>query len=311
MILKKSAANPKEKIISIHEKPFLVAEFGLNHNRDIGLAQRMVDAATKSGVDAIKLQSYTTRYFINRTFENMHGLYDIFQSLEIGMDFHRQLRDYAVSSGLAFISAPLTLDWVENLDALEVPAFKIASGDVTNTLLVEKITTYKKPIIASTGAASQEEIQTLIDFFEKQRSDYALLHCVSLYPTPNAKANIARMGHIANLVPKEQSRPIGFSDHTEDVVAAFAAVSAGAQIIEKHFTLDKSLPGPDQKMSFSPQQMAELRKQIDLAYLLRGQATNANCHNEETAMDYYGKRSLYEFEGEVRAMRPRIDTPLP
>jgi N,N'-diacetyllegionaminate synthase len=305
MNLRRSAANPSDRRISASEKPFLIAEFGLNHNRDLDLAKRMVDAAKISGVNAVKLQSYTTKYFINRKFENTHGLYDIFAGLELDYTFHEQLRDYTVSQGLIFFSTPLTVDWVENLAKLDVPAFKIASGDLNNWPLLAAVIAQKKPLIVSTGAASENEVKSTIDYLEKSAAAYSLLHCVSLYPTPVEKANISRLGRIAALLPVDKKIPLGFSDHTEGTIAAFAAVSGGAVIVEKHFTLDKNLPGPDQKMSFDPTEMAELRKQIDLAQAIRGFATTADCHMEETKSDYYGKRSMYEFEGQMLAMRPR------
>lgn len=313
MILPKSAANPGERRISPAEKPFLIAEFGLNHNRDIALAKKMVDAAATAGVNAVKLQSYTTKYFINRRFENVHGLYDIFAGLELDLDFHSQLRDYTVSRGLTFFSTPLTVDWVTNLQNLGVPAFKIASGDVNNWPLIDAVFKTGKPLIVSTGAASENEISAAITRLQQNAAGrYALLHCVSMYPTPSEKANIGRLAQIARLLPAGINVPLGFSDHTEGTVAAFAAVAAGAQIIEKHFTLDKNLPGPDQKMSFDPAEMTALRQQIDLAHAVRGQAANADCFAEETTGDYYGKRSMYEFEGQQLAMRPRHpDFPIP
>ncbi|MFO1527910.1 MAG: N-acetylneuraminate synthase family protein [Turneriella sp.] len=313
MILRKSAANPHDRLISRSEKPFLIAEFGLNHNRDIDLARRMADAAQKAGVDAVKLQSYTTKYFINRRFDNVHALYDIFAGLELDADFHLRLRDHTVSLGMAFFSTPLTPDWVSNLDSLGVPAFKIASGDVNNWQLVEAAAQTGKPLIVSTGAASHNEVTAAIRVLEQSAAGgYALMHCVSLYPTLNNKANISRIAQIANLIPQASDVPLGFSDHSEGTSAAFAAVAVGAQIIEKHFTLDKSLPGPDQKMSSDPAEIASLRQQIDLAWSIRGNAANADCHDEELASDYYGKRSIYEFEGQKLAMRPRHpDFPLP
>lgn len=305
MLLRKSAANPADRRISASEKPFLIAEFGLNHNRDLELAKRMVDAAKTSGVNAVKLQSYTTKYFINRKFENVHGLYDIFAGLELDYTFHEALRDYCVAQGLIFFSTPLTVDWVDELLRLDIPAFKIASGDVNNWPLLTAVVARRKPVIVSTGAASENEVKSAIDYLEQAGATYALLHCVSLYPTPLEKANISRLGRIAALFPEGRKIPLGFSDHTEGTLAAFAAVSGGAVIVEKHFTLDKNLPGPDQKMSFDPVEMAELRKQIDLAQDIRGFATTADCHMEETSGDYYGKRSMYEFEGQKLAMRPR------
>ena len=312
MLLKRSAANPVERRLSHYERPFLVAEFGLNHNRDLTLAMKMADAAAECGVDAVKLQSYTTRFFINRQFENMHALYDIFAGLELDAEFHRNLRDHVVQRGMAFFSTPLTEDWVGVLDSLEVPAFKIASGDINNRGLIAAAAQTGKPLLVSTGAASESEIRRAIEQLTDLESSYCLLHCVSLYPTPLAKANIGRMNKIRQLLPKPSESCVGFSDHTEGSDAAFAAVAAGAVIIEKHFTLDKSLPGPDQKMSFDPAQMRELRLRIDLAWSIRGNALNADCHPEETTGDYYGKRSMYEFEGRTLAMRPRHpDFPLP
>lgn len=311
MILDRSAANATERKIQAGIKPFLIAEFGLNHNRDIDLARRMADAAKASGVDAVKLQSYTTRFFINRQFENVHGLYDIFAGLELDAAFHEQLRDHVAALGIVFFSTPLTEDQVPMLDQLGVPAFKIASGDVNNWPLIDAAAACKKPLMVSTGAASEAEIIAAIQHLNRvSPQNYALLHCVSLYPTQNAQANISRMQRIAALAPT--GTPIGFSDHTAGTEAAFAAVACGAQIIEKHFTLDKTLPGPDQAMSSDPAEIRRLREQIDLAFAIRGNAVNADCHTAETASDYYGKRSLYEFEGKIRAMRPRhADFPKP
>lgn len=313
MILHKSAANPTERKITAAAAPFLIAEFGLNHNRDLTLAKRMVDAAATAGVNAVKLQSYTTKFFIHRKFENVHGLYDIFAGLELDLNFHSQLRDYTVSKGLLFFSTPLTVDWVQKLNDLEVPAFKVASGDVNNWPLLDAIIRTGKPMLVSTGAASENEVRAAIQRLQTSAAQkYALLHCVSLYPTPEARANIGRIARLADLLPAGATVTLGFSDHTEGTTAAFAAVSAGAQIIEKHFTLDKNLPGPDQKMSFDPAEMAWLRQQIDLAHSIRGSRENADCFSEETAGDYYGKRSMYEFEGQKLAMRPRHpDFPVP
>ncbi|MCX7633034.1 MAG: N-acetylneuraminate synthase family protein [Turneriella sp.] len=303
MLFAASAANPQQRRLSQNDRPLLIAEFGLNHNRDRDLARRMVDAACKSGADAIKLQSYTTRYFINRHFADMHPLYDIFSALETDFEFHLLLRDHAVAQGLMFFSTPLTEDWVERLEQLAVPVYKIASGDINNFPLLRKAAATQKPLIVSTGAANAEEIERAITFLEQNATDYAILHCVSLYPTPLAKSRIGRITALRQLVP--ENHLLGFSDHTIGSEAAFAAVIAGARIIEKHFTLDKSLPGPDQKMSADPQELAALRTAIDLAHAIWGDANSADCHPEERAHDYFGKRSLYEFEGRQLAMRPR------
>lgn len=312
MLLARTAANSTERRIAASEPPFLVAEFGLNHNRDLELAMRMVDAAASCGVDAVKLQSYTTKYFINRQFANVYALYDIFASLELDVEFHLKLRDYTVQKGMVFFSTPLTEDWVEILDRLEVPAFKIASGDINNFGLVRAAAKTGKPLFVSTGAATEREIQRALSELQKLGNPYCLLHCVSLYPTPVEKANISRIDRLARLIPENSKVCLGFSDHTESCDAAFAAVVLGACVVEKHFTLDKNLPGPDQKMSFDPGEMHRLREHLDLAWKIRGNAPNADCHAEETAGDYYGKRSLYEFEGRTIAMRPRHpDYPLP
>ncbi len=311
LTLTQSAATPATRVISEKEKPFLIAEVGLNHNRDIVLAKKMVDAAREVGIDAIKLQSYTTRLFINRQFENVHALYDIFSGLELDLDFHRTLRDYTVAAGLTFFSTPLTEDWVFHLADLGVSVLKIASGDLNNWPLLKAATKTTIPLIVSTGAHDHDEVLHAVDFLRTQASSrFALMHCVSLYPTPKKKAHLARMARLQEIAPTQT--PVGFSDHTEGSEAAFAAVAMGAQIIEKHFTLDKSLPGPDQKMSSNPEEMRHLREQIDLAWEIRGRAENCDCHEEEKAGDYFGKRSLYIFEGKETAMRPRHrDFPIP
>lgn len=311
MILRKSAANPNDRAVSAEERPLLIAEFGLNHNRDLDLARRMADAAKASGVDAVKLQSYTTRYFINRQFDNVHALYDIFAGLELDAQFHKVLRDHVVSLGMMFFSTPLTEDQVPMLENLQVPAYKIASGDINNWPLINCAAACNKPLIVSTGAASEAEVKAAILHLNNALpGKFALLHCVSLYPTQESQANIGRIARIAALAPS--GTPLGFSDHTTGTAAAFAAVACGARIIEKHFTLDKTLPGPDQSMSSDPSEIKALREQIDMAHSIRGNATSADCHKLETASDYYGKRSLYEFEGKTYAMRPRHpDYPLP
>ena len=301
-------------------KPYLVAEFGLNHNRDIELAFSMAEAAKIAGVDAVKLQSYTTEQFIHTQFENTRGLFEIFKQFETDLDFHQKLQSKCTSLDLDFFSTPLTCDWVTTLDQLNVPFFKVASGDVNNWQLLRAIAQTQKPMIISTGAAVESELIRLRSFLHEAKvNDFSILHCVSLYPTPLAKVNLRRMIHLQQLfedicvepVDKSSLCPrsfsaVGFSDHTIGTDASFAAVALGAKIIEKHFTLDKRLPGPDQSMSADPSEIKALRHAVDTAFELVATRENPlDCDVDELKSDYFGKRSLYEVDGKLIAMRPR------
>lgn len=289
------------KRVSLKDRPLLVAEIGLNHNKDKNLLKELIEKASESGADAIKLQSYDTDEFIHPHLEAVSELRKIFKQYELDYELHQFVAQYAEECGLLFISTPLSLRWVSLLKLLGVAALKIASGDINNWQLLLEGLKANLPFIISTGASKEEDLEDLIHFFRKQnKQDIILLHCVSLYPTSVEKVNMARLG----LIRQKYGVLTGFSDHTLGNEAAFAAVASGGVLIEKHFTLDKNLPGPDHFFSATPEEFKDLRKKMDLAYLIRGEAS-LDSNPEEFAHDFFGKRSLYETPRGLLALRPR------
>lgn len=289
------------KIIANSQKPYLILELGLNHNRDKATLKEMVERAGELGADAVKLQSYTTEKFINKDYEKCRGLFDIFAGLELSLEMHALAKETAQKCGIDFFSTPLSVDWVDKLADLKTEFFKIASGDLNNYELLQACLAHNHvPLIISTGAAKLTDIERTAAFMHfNGKRDVIFLHCVSLYPTPNNKANIARVQTIQKLT----GAVVGFSDHTAGSTAAFAAVSAGARIIEKHYTLDQNMPGPDQKISANPAMIKDLRAQIDLAFEIAGEGKDS--HPEEFNADFYGKRALYPTSEKLHALRPR------
>lgn len=288
--------------ISKQRKPFLIAELGLNHNRDLEIGKRMISKAASCGANAVKLQSYSTEKFIRPNNPKIKNLYEIFKGLELTFENHEVLKRSAQNEGVEFFSTPLSVDWVQKLKRLDAPAIKIASGDLQNFQLLLETMNQKKawPLIISTGAAKFSEIINTADILQnKKKFDVIFMHCVSLYPTPIEKVNLGRMTRIEN----ELGCLVGFSDHTEKNWAAFAAVAAGAVVIEKHFTLDRNMLGPDQKLSCEPSQFSLLREKINMAYeMTQGEA---DSWPQEFEADFYGKRSLYKTNDGLMAMRPR------
>jgi sialic acid synthase SpsE len=279
----------------------LIAEIGLNHNKDIELAQKMIREAASCGANAVKFQSYTTDLFINNQAPEAMALYNLFKKYELNYVDHEILQDEAKKVGIDFISTPLTIDWVENLTRLKTPFIKIASGDINNYLLLKEVVKKKVPVIVSTGNSSIGDIDSAAAFFKIfQKKDVIFLHCISEYP---ADAHVLNLSTIPFLRERLQVLT-GFSDHSEGSDAAFASVMLGAVVIEKHFTLDKKLPGPDHSISATPQELSEVRKKIDLAHVMRGEPRNEPYH-EEKGGDVLGKRSIYNINGKLIPMRPR------
>lgn len=285
-----------------HESlPYLVAEIGLNHNGDLELGKEIIAAAAQSGANAVKFQFYTTHFFIYEE-EKIKPLKNIFAQYELSWKQAEILKSYADSFNIDFFATPLTLDWIKPLTDLEVPFIKVASGDLNNyQLLYEIITRSNTPVIISNGAASLKDFEKTVSLFQyKNYKNVIFLYCVSMYPTPMSALRLDTINEMSRIT---NGALIGFSDHTESQLAPFAAVIKGARIIEKHFTINKSLEGPDHAMSASPEQLAEIRKKIDLANSMVG--TKYEPHKDEVANEYFGKRSLYRINNKFIAMRPR------
>lgn len=290
-------------IISREDPPFLVAEIGLNHNNDLEIGKKTIEAAAKSGARAVKFQSYITEHFIAEDQEKSKFLYDIFKKYELNEKFHREFQKVAHDNGLSFFSTPLDVESVDLLLNLNVPAIKIASGDIVNSELLIKVASTKLPIFLSTGASTLSEVIRALEFLKDHDVEsLCLMHCVSLYPAPPETLNLQTL----DLYKELTDGPIGFSDHSHGDTAAIIAVGMGASVIEKHFTLDKNLPGPDHTISADPKELGNLSKNIQTAYEMRGSKKKFLNPDEEKSY-FFGRRSLYlDSSGVIRAKRPNL-----
>jgi N,N'-diacetyllegionaminate synthase len=275
--------------IGQNQPSFLIAEAGVNHNGEIRLAKELIDAARSSGADAVKFQTFSTDDLVvkgtekadyqKRTTKKNESQYDMLLRLEFSAAEFKELSDYARKKGILFLSTPFDPASVDLLDNLNVPAYKISSGDLTNIPLLEKIASKNKPVILSTGMASLGEIEDSVSFLRKNNvHDFILLHCTTQYPTDIRAVNLKNM----NTLRCAFNCPVGFSDHTEGLTAAITAVALGACIIEKHFTLDKSLPGPDHEASVEPDSFRLLVDTIrDVETILGSETRHVSAEEQE------------------------------
>lgn len=246
---------------------FVIAEAGVNHNGSLILAKKLVDAAKDAGADCVKFQTYITKNIVSKkaakadyqkdTTSPSESQYDMLKKLEISQNDFIQLKDYCESVGIEFMSTAFDLDSIKFLNSINMKTWKIPSGDITNLPYLIEIAKLKKPIILSTGMSTLDEIENAV----KVLKDYGamsitLLHCTSEYPTPFYDVNLKAMQSMNKLFNLD----IGYSDHSIGIEVPIAAVALGANVIEKHFTLDRSMEGPDHKASLEPN---ELKAMVD------------------------------------------------
>ncbi len=227
---------------------FIIAEIGSNHDASLKRAKEMIDAAVYAGADAVKFQSFTAAGLLNPLKRNgnngwaPHPAYNIIEKLTLPEEWHKALFEYSAQKGIIFLSAPFDSGRAALLNAIGVPAFKIASGDLTNLPLLKQVASYGRPIMLSTGASYMEEVKIAVNTLKNEGTvELALLHCASLYPPSYEDVNIKAMVSLR----EEFNCPVGFSDHTPGITVPVAAVALGASIIEKHLTLNRALKGPD------------------------------------------------------------------
>lgn len=291
------------KIITRNSSPYLVAEIGLNHNANLEIGKRTIEKAKESGAHAVKFQTYRTEEFIDAKNPDVKFLFDIFKQYELDETFHREFQKTALDLGLDFFSTPLCDSAVDLLSSLNVPVYKIASGDIVNLSLLNKVINTGKPIIASTGAALPEEVIRAISKFQDEKVEVCLLHCVSMYPTPLDKVNLQSIPYYLDTT----DFVVGFSDHSDGTLASSLAIGFGAVVIEKHFTLDRNLEGPDHTISMDPVSFRKLADDTKQSYQMRG-VYGKNTHPEETSGWFYGRRSLYKQKQSVMSLRPALHT---
>jgi sialic acid synthase SpsE len=268
-------------------RPFILAEIGINHGGDVQLAERMVRAAARAGADGVKFQTFRADDLVSK--DRSPEYWELFSKCELDKNAHIRLKDVACEQGLAFISTPFSFKDVDLLAEIDVPAFKIASGDLTNHPLLKYVGHFGLPVILSTGMSFMDEVRKSREILlESGCSDLVLLHCVSRYPTPPEELNLGAITALQAEFPEV----IGFSDHTEGTWAAPAAVTLGARFIEKHFTLDRKMPGPDQALSAEPSELAEIAKSSRLVFESLGTGEKKPSEGELSGR-HLGRRGLY------------------
>jgi sialic acid synthase SpsE len=276
----------------------VVAEAGANHNRDFGMAKQLVDEAARAGADAVKFQTYSADTLYSKktpSFKYLEGLgevstHDLLASIELPRAWHAELAEYCRQNGVVFFSSPFDLRAVDELDEVGVPMFKIASFEIVDLPLIEHAASKGKPVVISTGMATLADIEDALAACRRVGNDQVvLLQCASLYPAPP---------HIINLRAIDTLRaafgcPVGLSDHTRGITVAVGAAARGAAMLEKHYTLDRTMQGPDHSFAIEPNELRALVAGIREVEAALGDGRKAGPSAEESEEMYrLARRSL-------------------
>lgn len=253
------------------QKTLIIAEAGVNHNGDINIAKKLIEEAKNAGANIVKFQTFVAEKCVSKnakkadyqlqTTDSDETQLEMIKKLELDIQAHHALISHCQQVGIEFLSTPFDFESIKLLNSLGMQTFKIPSGEITNLPYLRTIGKLNKHIILSTGMSNLGEIETAIFILTQagtKRENITILHCNTEYPTPMKDVNLKAMQTIANAF----HLPVGYSDHTEGIHIPIAAVAMGAQIIEKHFTLDKNMEGPDHKASLEPHELKEMVKCI-------------------------------------------------
>jgi sialic acid synthase SpsE len=249
-----------DRAIGPDHPPFVIAEVGINHEGSLEKALQLVDAAAGAGAEVVKFQCHITEKEMVPTDMtpgeiSKEKLWDIIKRCELNADEERQVQEYCAKKGVMYMSTPFSREAADRLDAMGVPAFKIGSGECNNYPLLEHVARMGKPMIISTGMNNLASVAKTVSTLAPFKVPLALLHCTSMYPTPYEKV---RLGGIGDLQRAHPGLPIGLSDHSMGIWTCLGAVALGASILEKHFTISRSWPGPDTGISIEPDELRDL-----------------------------------------------------
>jgi len=272
------------------KKVFIIAEAGVNHNGSFDLAKKLIDAAADAGADCVKFQTFKADTLASKsaekapyqqeTTDSAESQYQMLKKLELPDAWHRPLMDYCREKGIMFLSTPFDTVSVDFLAGLGVPYIKIPSGEITNLPYLRKVNSKKMPVILSSGMASLSEIKDALAVLKDCK--VSLMHCTTEYPCPYEGVNLNAM----LTMKKAFGIPVGYSDHTKGIEVPVAAVALGADLIEKHFTLDKNMEGPDHKASLEPDElkaMVSAIRHIEAA-MGTGEKEPAECEKKNIAV---------------------------
>ena len=248
------------RAVGLHHPPLVIAEVGINHEGDLNRALQLVDAAVEAGAEVVKFQCHITDKEMIPTDMtpgkiSKERLWDIIKRCELSEKEERRVQAYCGEKGVMYLSTPFSREAADRLHAMGVPAFKIGSGECNNTPLLDHIASFGKPIILSTGMNDLDSIRRSVSVIRRYKVPLALMHCTSMYPTPYEKV---RLGAVTQLQQKFPDLPIGLSDHSMNIWTCLGAVTLGACLLEKHFTISRSWPGPDTGISIEPHELRDL-----------------------------------------------------
>jgi len=258
--------NIQNKEISSTTPTFVIAEAGVNHGGDMNVAKQLIDLASNAGADAVKFQTFRAEHLIlenvekapyqQKTTEVTESQMDMLKKLEVTREQNLELKKYCKEKNIIFLTTPFDESSLDEIDELDLPAYKIASTDTTNLPFLEKVAKKGKPIFLSTGMTYLSEVQMALETIYKYNKDVVLLQCTANYPIRDDEANL----EVINTFKNHFDVLVGYSDHTVGTGAAAFAIPMGAKVVEKHFTLDKTLEGPDHRASLSPDELVKFVK---------------------------------------------------
>ncbi len=282
--------NPSKKAVGRLSRPYIIAEAGVNHEGSMDLARRLIDEAAEGGANAIKFQTYKAStiaskdspYYWDITKEPTKSQFELFQKYDkFWKSEFEELKKYCDKVGIEFMSTPFDVESAIFLNDM-MDVFKISSSDITNKPFIEFMCDFNKPIILSTGASYMWEVQEAVEWIENKGNSLALLHCVLNYPTPDENANLGMISTLRNAFPENI---IGYSDHTlpGDMHVLEVATTLGAQILEKHFSHDKSLPGNDHYHAMDKEDLKKFHIRLDYLEKVFGTSKFGALPDEEKA----------------------------
>lgn len=277
---------------------FIIAEAGINHNGDIGLAKKLIAAAKECGADAVKFQSFqadkicdaelTETKHVQGITGGSNSSCEMYRNLELSDDNHRALFQYAAELGIICFTSVFDEERIDFLHQLGTPAFKISSGDITYLPLIRKAASTGRPVMISSGMSTLDEVAAAVRCCrETGNGNIVLFHCSSLYPPPDVDINLNAMLTMRESFPL----PVGYSDHTRGTAVSIAAVTMGASAVEKHFTLDTDMPGPDHSLSLDPEGLKNMVADIRLVEKAKGSFIKRPSPDERKAL-FDGRRSI-------------------
>lgn len=290
-------------------KIFIIAEAGVNHNGSIEIAKKLVDAAAEAGADAVKFQTFKAEKLVCKnaqkaeyqmeTTDKAESQFDMLKKLELTVDMHKQLISYCNQKGIMFLSTPFDIGSLEFLVQCGVDIIKIPSGEITNYPYLRAVGRTGKKVIISSGMSTLDEVRNAVKVLKDNGSkELTVLHCNTEYPTPYADVNLKAMLTLRD----ELKIDAGYSDHTKGIEIPIAAAALGATVIEKHFTLDKGMEGPDHKASLEPNELKEMVKAIRNIEIALGNGKKSPSESEKKNISIARKSIVAKraiLEGEI------------